>query len=393
MVTRSLYLILVIFLCGLAACDSSTPVNPTPDSSRPAENPAPTSVQSATPEKEETILEKASTGDVHATRYLLDQNRLEKDEGKLAEIRKAILQSAEAGNHQAQLELGSLVQEGKVSWNEPEKAFANFEIKAVNGDSNAALFLHYFYQSGIGTKVDEEQSLRWLKKAVEDDHSAAQYLLANRYLSGNGTEKNPDEAKELLRKSANQNFPSSQTSLANLYRVGALGVGPNYDQAFYWAVKADENNDPGGSLELGILYDTGRGVDKNRKIAKNLYKKALDQGFVSAYARISGWHYAKQDFHKSLEYAKKGFERGDPRSTAALSLHFIHGSGVEQNYAEAKKLAAIAAEKNDSFGQYIIGIIYFHGFGEKNDKKIAYEWFKKSSQGNDPESLNFLGGY
>ena len=74
---------------------------------------------------------------------------------------------------------------------------------------------------------------------------------------------------KLFKKSANQNLPSSQASLAEIYRIGLACGGPDYEQAYLWAVKADENNNPEGTLELGVLYQFGQGVGKNRKYLNN----------------------------------------------------------------------------------------------------------------------------
>ena len=395
MIIRSLYLSLWIFLCGLTACDNSAPTNPTPKSTQPEQTPPITSapIPSPTPHKEETVFEKAATGDIHATRYLVDQNRLEKDETKLDEIRKAIRQSAESGNHVAQLELNTLLQDQKIRWDEPAQALLEFEKKVTNDDPDAALFLHYFYKNGIGTRVDIEQSQNWLKKSTEFNHPVAQYLLGVKYLTGNGTEKKPEEAVRLIEKSANKDFPPAQAQLANFYRTGVGGLEVDYKKAFEFAVKADEVNEPDGSVELGVLHEWGMGVPKNSKKAEALFIKASTQGYLEALGFLA-LNYAKNDkYSKSLAIANEGEKKGDILSKSVLAAIYYSGFGVEKNFEKARHLATETANKESALGQWILGEIIFESRKGQNYKAEAVRWWTKAAEQKNVGALNRLGRY
>lgn len=396
MIIRSLYLSL--WICGLTACNNSAPTNPAPESTQSEQNPPITSapIPSPTPHKEETVFEKAATGDVHATRYLLDQNRLEKDETKLVEIRKAILQSAESGNHVAQLELNALLQDQKIGWDEPAQALVQFEKKVANGDPDAALFLHYFYKKGIGTQVDIEQSQNWLKKSTEFNHPVAQYLMGVKYLTGNGTEKKPEEAVRLIKKSANKDFPPAQAQLAKFYRTGVGGLEVDYKKAFEFAVKADEANEPDGSLELGALHEWGLGVPKNSKKAEALFIKASTQGYSEALGFLALNYVRNNEYKKALDIANEGDKKGNILSKSVLAGIYFSGFGVEKNFEKAKRLATESANNDNVLVQYILGEIIFQSRKSENYKAEAVKWWTKAAEQKNLgsiSSLNRLGRY
>lgn len=398
MLIRSLYLSLWIFLCGLAACNNSAPANPAPEPTQLEQTPPTTTapIPSPTLQKEETVFEKAAAGDIHATRYLLDQNRIESDESKLGEIRKAILQSAESGNHAAQLELGALLQDRKAGWDDPAQELADFEKKVANGDPDAALFLHYFYQNGIGTQVDIKQSQNWLKKSADLNHPVAQYLLGIKYLTGNGVEKKPEEAARLIKKAASKDFPSAQAQLASLYRTGAGGFEVDYKKAFEFAVKADEKNEPDGSVELGVLHEWGLGVPKNSKKAQALFIKASAQGYSEALGFLALSYARNNEYKKSLNIANEGDKKGDILSKSVLAGIYYSGFGVEKNFDKAKLLATESANKDNAMGQYILGEIIFQSRKSENYKAEAVKWWTKAAEQKNLgsiSSLNRLGRY
>jgi TPR repeat protein len=68
-------------------------------------------------------------------------------------------------------------------------------------------------------------------------------------------------------------------------------------------------------------------------------------------------YWAEPDYVKSLYWYRKAAEQGDGSAQAALSTMYLHGEGVQQNYAEA----------------------YFWWLVGEPEEQKAEEWLKKHS--------------
>ena len=53
-------------------------------------------------------------------------------------------------------------------------------------------------------------------------------------------------------------------------------------QAVSWYRKAAEQGDPDAQYNLGVRYDTARGIEKDTQQAVAWYRKAADQGYARA---------------------------------------------------------------------------------------------------------------
>ena len=99
------------------------------------------------------------------------------------------------------------------------------------------------------------------------------------------------------------------------------------------------NGAGGGSMQTlneGIAYMNGDGVDQDYEKALQLFMEAYEAGSMKA-ARYVGMVYeqglgVEQDYEKAAEYYAKGVEAGDLTSGYYLGLLFKQGLGVEQGY-------------------------------------------------------------
>ena len=56
------------------------------------------------------------------------------------------------------------------------------------------------------------------------------------------------------------------------------------------------------------------------------------------------------------------------------SDHPHHGIGVPQSWPAAVDYYLLAAEHGDPTGQYLLGLMYYKGFGVSRDVVLAYKW-------------------
>lgn len=121
------------------------------------------------------------------------------------------------------------------------------------------------------------EAAKWLHKAVEKGHKAAQLPLAAMYREGQGVEQDYSAAIKLFTRAARQGFPSAQFSLAAMYRLGQ-GVKRDYVTAFGWYRRAAIQGDAEAQNSLGAMYEYGRGVKSNRLTAHMWYEVAEANG-------------------------------------------------------------------------------------------------------------------
>ena len=58
---------------------------------------------------------------------------------------------------------------------------------------------------------------------------------------------------------------------------------------------------------------------------------------------------------------------------------YYYGQGINKDYSKAKELFAKAADANNMYAQFRLGVMYEHGFGVSTDFKKSYEYYKKSA--------------
>jgi len=112
---------------------------------------------------------------------------------------------------------------------------------------------------------------------------------------------------------------------------------------------------------LGVMYEKGKGVEKNLKKAKKWFQFAAEQGL------------AKAQYNLGLMYAK--------------------GKGVEKDYSKAIKWMTLAADQGNGKAQTNLGWMYETGKGVPRDTQKALSLYQLASdQGlaKAQEKLNLL---
>lgn len=167
-----------------------------------------------------------------------------------------LLRLSQAGDAQAQAELGEAYIRGqRINKNEAE-AFRLFKSSAEKGNAHGQFRLGFMYQSGTYIKIDIPQHLYWRDMAAKQGHPLACYTYGQDhyigfYLTNDYSQKSPvnkRKAAEYFECGAKGNDPSS------LYRLGEM------------LLKGD-----------GIKADPARGYDYLARAAKlgNPYAKKL----------------------------------------------------------------------------------------------------------------------
>jgi len=119
-------------------------------------------------------------------------------------------------------------------------------------------------------------------KIVKDDQYWGKfyYQRAEKFRYGQGVEKNIQYALKLYHAAAKLNHTKAQISLSYLLLVKNNQKQSNtYSEAFSWALKASQYNEPEAWFNLGHMYKNGLGTGKNIPKAINAFEQAIYNGF------------------------------------------------------------------------------------------------------------------
>jgi len=156
------------------------------------------------------------------------------------------------------------------------------------------------------------------------------------------------------------------------------------------AVKGDAR----AQAQLGFMYVTGKGVERDLNEAAKWFRKAAEQGHTKAqynlgmmYVRGEG---VERDFNEAAKWFTKAAEQGDAMAPYNLGLMYDKGDGVEKDYKEAAKWYRKAALQGHAKAQFNLGVRYEEGQGVEQDFKEAVKWYHKAADQGDTTAHNHL---
>ena len=116
------------------------------------------------------------------------------------------------------------------------------------------------------------------------------------------------------------------------------------EKAFRWYERAAEAGIPEALAELAYDYDQGFVVEKDRKKAVSLYKKAIAMGHEESLMSLALLCLEEKDEKNGFLYMNEAAEAGIPRAQYAAGMMYLEGHGTEENRDEAFRWIEAAAE-------------------------------------------------
>ncbi len=198
---------------------------------------------------------------------------------------KRFLNEAEQGNVDAQHKLGDCYFYGKGVVEDDNEAVRWYRKAAEQGHAVAQCSLGDCCYYGRGVTKDDSEAVSWYRRAAEQGCAAAQCRLGDCYANGEGVEKDNREATEWYRKSAKQKNADAQYQLGNCYHYGK-GVVKDDVEAVSWYRKAAEQWHAAAQCCLGDCYTKGEGVEKDYGEAIKWYRRSAERGYTEAEIRL-----------------------------------------------------------------------------------------------------------
>ena len=253
-----------------------------------------------------------------------------------------------------------------------EWCFAN----QTNVDAELWCDLGEMYSAGHGVEKDDVQAAIWFRRAAEQGHVKAQYLIGYCYENGSGVPKDDNKAAQWYVRAADQGDAEAQEAMAD-----------------YWFRKA-EQGDARAQCGLGSMYRKGLGVEQNGEQAVYWFRKAAEQGNAPGQMILGGMysegHGVGQDDEQAVYWLRKAAEQGYALAQCGLGVMYSEGRSVKQNDEQAAFWFRKAAEQGNALGQYELGRRYRKGYGVGQDDEQAVYWLRKAAEQGNPDAQESL---
>ncbi len=189
-----------------------------------------------------------------------------------------------------------------------------------------------------------------------------------------------------------QGDKDAQLRLGICYDNGEI-IGKDKVKAVYWYRKAAEQGDNDAQRNLGVCYEKGEGVVKDDKQAVYWYRKAAEQGNTNAQFNLgicydNGRGIVK-DAKQAVYWYRKAAEQGDNDAQFNLGVCYSIGEGVLKDDKQAANWYRKAAEQGNMNAQYNLGLIFYYGDGVQQDFKKSAYWIKKAFENGMDKASDF----
>jgi TPR repeat protein len=147
------------------------------------------------------------------------------------------------------------------------------KVKAEAGDAEAQFNLgnKYYHQVEV---EDFKEAVKWYQKAADQGHAGAQTSLGQMYRLGQGVKQDFEKAIKLHQKAADQGYARAQTRLGVMYGDGT-GVEQNDVTAFaWWNIATTNGNQSAKNIKSFIARRmTAAQIAEAEELVKEMVKK------------------------------------------------------------------------------------------------------------------------
>ena len=185
--------------------------------------------------------------------------------------------AAEHGHADAQYNLGVMYSQGDGILRDRNRAVALYRSAAEQGHVDAQFNL------GVLSYTEEfSESLKWIRRAAEQDLPDAQYWLSELYQWSSANEAEREESKEWLRRAAESGHAEAQWSM---YNTLVLDDGDEVE-ATKWLRRSAENGKGTAQMIIGEMYALGDRVVQDDREAFKWFRRAAKLEIPTAYSKL-----------------------------------------------------------------------------------------------------------
>jgi TPR repeat protein len=201
------------------------------------------------------------------------------------------------------------------------------------------------FNQGLGVPMNPVKAAEWYTLAAKQGDPNALSTLGLMALEGRGMEKNPTQGKAWLEQAAAKGEPRASYNLGLLY----MSTGDNADlkRAIAYLQTATSAEIGDAQHALGVLYLTGKGVEKSSTEAARLFERAAKNGSLAGEVEYAILLFngdgVKADEAQGAKLFRRAASRGNAIAQNRLARLLIVGRGVQANKIDAAAWHLLAA--------------------------------------------------
>lgn len=177
-------------------------------------------------------------------------------------------------------ELRKIITDENMPLEERDRAAAELEQIARQGDPHAQYFMGLLYRDGGLLVPDAEQAKHWLELSAQELPDA-QYVLGKLYLSDDSDIHDPAKGLYWLQQAVDSGHEYAAYRLGKEYLAGE-NISRDTVKAAAYLRQAAEQSNPYAQYLLGKLYLMGKGVPKDKEAAQYCFSVAERNGHAYA---------------------------------------------------------------------------------------------------------------
>lgn len=203
-----------------------------------------------------------------------------------------------------------------------------------------------------------------------------------------------EQALKTTQELADSGDVNAQLFIAYSYLYGQNDFAVDYQKAFDYYSLAAAQDSPIALNNLGSLYYSGIGVERNSAKAAALFTRAATLGNTEAavnlgFILISG-NGAEKNSEKAMMYFEQAANNNNPTAQFMLGYAYYTGKLRPQNYTLAAELIKKAADAGFDEAQYVMAMMYIKGEGYPQNYGFAINNLKKSVEQGRVEAMMTL---
>lgn len=295
------------------------------------------------------------------------------------------LTAAGAGNIDGMFHAGRVLEQGLGIAADPAEAARWFFMASKAGSVAAECELARCYLDGVGVDQDLDKARRWAKRARAGGAADADALLER-------VQERVDRAAAILEKAGQDAGDAADADV--FYRAGMAACREGlYPEGRMLLKRAVKLGCPAAMHQMGILYWSGEGVQKNENRAVKFFRHAADGDYAPAKCSLgAAYELGRGGLEVSVktagEYYRQAARQGCPEAMCRLAALLHEGNGVPHDPEAAVLLYRQAADQGCVDAQYRLGCLYARGEGVERDDAMAVQLFYQAAkQGHEKARL------
>lgn len=168
----------------------------------------------------------------------------------------------------------------------------------------------------------------------------------------------------------------------------------NYEEAFTCFMTAAQQGYSKAQFNMGVCYEKGRGVSKDKEKALYYYGQAAVGGHRQAqyrYAKLlltSRGHQSLEELNTAINLLEEAAAAG--LTKAQVCLASVYTQEPVRDGSRSVLYLKMAAESGDNTALLFLGQCFESGFGVQQNLKTAIEYYKRASQAGNKQAKSLL---